>query len=253
MNISPAGLALIKEFEGLERKAYRDVAGVLTIGYGHTGPDVKEGQTITKAEAEQLLQDDVDQAEAQVAEACLRAGWRPTQGQFDALVSWVFNLGIGRLVGDGINEPSTAYKRMCAGAPAEEVADALTWWNKALNAKTGRKEAMPGLVRRRNAEAALFRGEAAPKPKPLAQTKTYLGASLALATAAPPFILNVADQLEPYAPILNDLATTLKPYAGTGGIIATVVSGLTLAGIGLVYYGRWKLRREALTRAEGSV
>ncbi|WP_137887191.1 lysozyme [Pseudomonas sp. 2FE] len=63
MNTSDAGLALIQDFEGLRQTAYRDSVGVLTIGWGHTGPDVVQGMTIDRAEAERLLRDDLHDAE----------------------------------------------------------------------------------------------------------------------------------------------------------------------------------------------
>ena len=85
----------IKAFEGLRLEAYRDAAGVLTIGYGHTGSDIREGDRISEYWADELLRNDLGAAEAAVR----RLHVARTQGQFDALVSFVFNLGIGRLQG----------------------------------------------------------------------------------------------------------------------------------------------------------
>ena len=82
-------------FEGLQLKAYRDAAGVLTIGYGHTGKDVREGDRISPYWAKEMLEKDVAEVERAVSEL----GVARTLGQFDALVSLAFNIGIGRLKG----------------------------------------------------------------------------------------------------------------------------------------------------------
>src|SRR6476661_9330104 len=94
MKISDKGLALIKASEGLRLTAYRCPAGVLTLGYGSTGPHVKQGMVITEAEAEDLLRKDVARFEDGVSHIVGTC----TQGQFDALVSFAFNLGIGALM-----------------------------------------------------------------------------------------------------------------------------------------------------------
>ena len=81
--------------EGLRLKAYRDAAGVLTIGYGHTGKDVREGDRISPYWAKELLVKDVEAVERAVTELQVAR----TEGQLDALVSLAFNIGIGRLKG----------------------------------------------------------------------------------------------------------------------------------------------------------
>lgn len=93
MDISYMLLDKLKEFEGLKLEAYRCPGGVLTIGYGHTGRDVREGDRISQYYAEELLKADV----AEVAEQVERLGVARTQGQFDALVSFAFNIGTDRL------------------------------------------------------------------------------------------------------------------------------------------------------------
>ena len=89
--MTPQGLSLLKKHEGLRLSAYRDVAGVLTIGYGHTGPDVFEGQTITEAQAEQLLLADVRTAQDALSLVTVPL----TEPQKDALTSFIFNVGVG--------------------------------------------------------------------------------------------------------------------------------------------------------------
>src|SRR5690554_6416363 len=91
MEVSKRGLALIQQFEGLRLKAYRDSAGVPTIGYGSTR-GVRMGDEITEAQAIELLAADVDRHADGVRRA---VNVRLNQNQFDSLVSLVFNIGIG--------------------------------------------------------------------------------------------------------------------------------------------------------------
>jgi lysozyme len=144
MHISQAGLDLISSFEGLALKTYADPVGVLTIGFGHTGPDVHKGRVVTKARAFELLREDTSGAAAQVD----RLVRRPlTQGQFDALVSLVFNAGTAPLTG-------TLGRKLNAGDD-EGAADEFGRWVKGT--VKGVLVTFKGLVRRRAAEAALFR------------------------------------------------------------------------------------------------
>src|SRR5262245_6586870 len=86
-----AGVALIKRYEGLSLKAYRCPAGALTIGYGHTG-DVEEGDVITEEAAEELLRQDLRVFETGVERFVTV---KLNDNQFAALVSFVFNVGLG--------------------------------------------------------------------------------------------------------------------------------------------------------------
>ena len=139
MHTSEKGLALIRQFEGLRLLAYKCAAGVWTIGYGSTA-GVKPGQSITKERAEELLREDVSRFEAAVS----RLVTVPlSQGQFDALVAFAFNCGEGAL------ERSTLLRLLNAGQYAEAALQFGRW------VKGGGKE-LPGLVRRRAAERALF-------------------------------------------------------------------------------------------------
>jgi len=141
MHTSQKGLDLIKSFEGLRLSAYKDVVGVVTIGYGTTS-GVKMGDTITKERAEELLREDVKRFEGQV----LRLVKVPlTQGQLDALVSFTYNLGAGNLGN------STLLRLLNAGDYAGAAAQ-FDRWNKAGG------KVLAGLVRRRAAERALFEG-----------------------------------------------------------------------------------------------
>jgi lysozyme len=141
MHTSQKGLDLIKSFEGLRLSAYKCPADVWTIGYGTTA-GVKPGQTITKERAEELLREDVERFEAQV----LRLVKVPlTQGQHDALVSFVYNLGAGNL------SNSTLLRLLNSGDYKGASAQFDRW------TRAGGKT-LAGLVRRRAAERALFDG-----------------------------------------------------------------------------------------------
>jgi lysozyme len=139
MQLSERGLALIKEHEGLRLDAYLCPAKVWTIGYGSTGPHVRAGMRIAAPEAEVLLLEDV----ARFEEGVRRIAGRCTQGQYDALVSFAFNLGLGALMS------STLLKRHKAGDFAQ-AADQFLRWNRA----GGR--VLPGLTKRRAAERQLY-------------------------------------------------------------------------------------------------
>lgn len=143
MQISQRGVDLIKEFEGLRLKAYLCPANVLTIGYGSTGRHVTEGLVITEAKAEELLRADLGRFEDAVRKAALPC----TQGQFDALVSFAFNVGIGNL------NSSTLLRKHKAGDKAGAAVQ-FGRWNKAR--VKGVLRVLPGLTRRRKAEAALY-------------------------------------------------------------------------------------------------
>lgn len=141
--INEQGLALIKEFEGCELKAYLCPAGVPTIGYGHTR-SAKLGQTISQADADALLREDLADSEDAVDQLVTAP---ISDDQFSALVSFVFNVGMGAF------ERSTLLSMLNANAGADTVAAQFLRWNKANG------EELPGLTRRRHAERALFLGK----------------------------------------------------------------------------------------------
>ncbi len=130
---------LIKEFEGCRQVAYQDSVGVWTIGYGHT-KTAYEGRLAIKKTCERLLAEDLVEFEEYV-DTLVKVPL--TQNQFDALVSWTFNLGPGNL------QESTLLKKLNQGLYAE-VPTEMRRWNKAGG------EVLDGLVRRREAEVSLF-------------------------------------------------------------------------------------------------
>lgn len=143
-------LALTEQFEGCQLTAYQDIAGIWTIGYGHTGPDVTPGLTITQDQATQLLQQDVASAAGCVNQSVILP---LNQDEFDALVDFVFNLGQGAF------KSSTMLKDLNAG----DFADAANEFDKWDHA--GGK-VVAGLLRRRQAEEALFEEGEDSQPQP---------------------------------------------------------------------------------------
>jgi len=142
MNISQNGLELIKHFEGCELEAYKCAAGVWTIGYGHI-KTAEEGMVISQSYADELLEGEIVEYEDYVNTAVTAP---LSQDQFDALVSWTFNLGNGNL------NASTMLKVLNRGE-YEEVPNQMKRWNKAGG------KVLEGLIRRREAEANLFEGK----------------------------------------------------------------------------------------------
>ena len=140
MEASEILIEKLKEFEGFRRDAYRDVTGVLTIGYGHTGSDVREGDRLTTYAAEELLLMDLREHERAVRQ--LKVAY--TQGQFDALVSFAFNVGIGRL------NRSALLKVIRNGGSKAQITREFKRWVFAGGQR------MPGLVKRREWEAKRF-------------------------------------------------------------------------------------------------
>lgn len=136
--VSQAAIELIKHFEGLKLAAYRDTGGVPTIGVGHTR-GVEMGDVITEAQADQFLREDLEQAMADVR----RLFPKTTQGQFDALTSFTFNLGADQVGG------STLRRKHNAGDVVGAKAEFSRWVY-----DNGVK--LNGLIRRRAAEAELY-------------------------------------------------------------------------------------------------
>ena len=139
MKISAEGIALIKKFEGCELVAYQCSAKVWTIGYGHT-KDVNEGDTWSQSHAEHMLEVELHEYESYINEYVTAP---LSQNQFDALVSWVYNLGPANLKASTLLKVVNAEDY--AGVPAQ-----IKRWNKAGG------EILDGLIRRREAEARLF-------------------------------------------------------------------------------------------------
>lgn len=133
MDVSANGLSFIGKFEGCRLTAYQDSVGVWTIGYGHTS-GVKPGDVITQEQAVKYLHDDA----AKVVKYLNRDGRSWTQDQFDALVSFGFNCGVGNL------------KKLISGRTPDQISEAILLYNKAGG------KVLAGLTRRRKEEKELF-------------------------------------------------------------------------------------------------
>lgn len=147
MKTSSKGIDFIKSFETLQLKAYKALPTerYYTIGYGHCGPDVKPGSSITEAEAEQMLAEDLTDFEKCVSRST--AGWNLKQCQFDALVSLAFNVGVN------------AFQNSNLLKLVKQKADEAT-----IRAEFGKwchsgGRVLKGLQRRRQAEADMFFSE----------------------------------------------------------------------------------------------
>jgi lysozyme len=140
-HINPVGALLIQEFEGLRLTAYRCSAGTWTIGWGHTGPDVHEGLVIDHHRAEMLFLADLEQFEQGISRSL--GGAPTTDNQFSAMVAFAFNVGLGAAKSSSV----LRWHRMQLPARA---AEAFGLWNH-CNGKV-----LPGLTRRRRAEAKLY-------------------------------------------------------------------------------------------------
>jgi lysozyme len=217
--INAAGLALVKQWEGLELVAYKDVAGVLTIGYGHTTaagiPYVKQGMRVSEKEAEDILRDDLRKFEERVNRLVKVS---LTDNQFSVLVSFDFNTGA--------LHKSTLLKRLNAGDYDAVPIELMKWVN------AGGKK-VKGLVNRRAAEAGLWaKGEFVASNTVPASTKApstdvaviggsgAAGVGVAVGPAIPDLISAISGQQE---------ALTSGQWARIA--VALVILSLTAYGI----------------------
>lgn len=137
---SLAGRDYIKGFEGLRLVAYKDSVGIWTIGYGHTGSEVKSGYSITASQAESIFNKDISSREAQLN----KLGLKLNQNQYDAVMSFLFNIGFNKFLS------TTLYKKIKANPSDPTIKDEFTKWVYAGGKK------LNGLVARRNEEAKTY-------------------------------------------------------------------------------------------------
>ena len=237
-SVSEAGVSLVKKFEGLHKvttegdvRAYRCPAGRWTIGWGHC-KGVKSGMRATVEECEKFLQEDLNEAGNVVTRF---VNVPLTQQQYDALASFVFNLGSGNF------QSSSLLKKLNQGL-YDDIPEQIMRWNKAR--VEGELKALKGLTRRRTAEAALFSMDApladeggdlmAQKPeqsavKPLKKSKTLAGAGVAGG-----------------AGIMTEVASQLQPLVGYSESIKYIFLAASLAGVALVTYARLKDNQEGV-------
>lgn len=243
MKTSANGIALIKRFEGCKLGAYKCPAGVWTIGYGHTSaagpPTVTPDLTITQQSADEILRRDLEKFEKGVA-ALLNVSL--TSAQNDALVAFAYNVGLFAL------QNSTLLKRINA-KDFDRVPAEFMKWTKA----NGRE--LPGLVKRRRAETAMWRSideSAKPQPdearttpeapkatKSMAQSRE---GNAAVATGAAGAIAAITDALPAIQQGVG-LIPTLSDALGRPAVIAGIVIIVTSAAL-------WYWRRQRLQEDE---
>jgi lysozyme len=229
MHLTKEGLNLIKEFEGFRAKAYKCPAGVLTIFYGHTSmagpPKVTPGMTGTKAEGERVLLNDLKVYEAGVRSAI---NVDLTPNQYSACVSLCYNIGVGAF-------KRSSVARFCNKRQWRNAADAFALWNKAGG------KVLPGLTRRRAAEAALFskNGTARepvrivpdePKGKPMAMSTTNIAAGVTATAGVTAAAKDIVDN-------------TSSIFSGSNMLIMFLIV-VILAGSAWIIRERWLKSRD---------
>lgn len=250
MKISATGLDMIKGFEGYHRELpdgscvpYRCPAGVLTIGYGCT-EGVQEGMRWTKADAEARLLGELAKHEAAVMRLTTV---EINQHQFDALVSFSYNLGTWAL------GKSTLLRLLNEGKP-ELAALEFGKWNKAAG------KVLPGLVSRRGKEAALFSEPVMPvespampqkidtptdtTPNPLHKSGTIWGAVTAAFATLMHYLDEGTKAVIEWVGAIGDLAPIRDAAAQAGANVKALGLGLTVAGLGIVVSRRVKAHQE---------
>jgi lysozyme len=229
MKMTKAGLDLIKQWEGFRAKAYRCPAQVWTVAFGHTSmagpPAVKPGMVVSKAEGERILLNDLKVYEAGVRSA-IKVNLTPNQ--YSACVSLCYNIGVG-----AFRRSSVA--RFCNRGQWKNAIDAFALWNKAGG------KVLPGLVKRRAAEAALFAksGNArdeirpvvdVPKGKPMALSTTNMAAGVTAAAGITAATKDVVDN-------------TTSIFSGSNIVIVLLIL-VILAGAGWIIWERYNKARD---------
>ncbi len=217
--INAAGLSLVKQWEGLRNTAYRDVAGILTIGYGHTSaagtPTVTPGMTVDDKEAERILKADLAKFEARVERLVVVP---LKDNQFSALVSFDFNTGA--------LDKSTLLKQLNKGDYAAVPIELMKWVN------AGGKK-VQGLVNRRAAEAGLWaKGDFVSSNYVSAKIET---SKRHMATIGSAGAAGVAAAIGPVIPEVTKALTDQQDELSSGQwvrvAIAAAIIGLTLWGV----------------------
>jgi lysozyme len=236
--INSEGVALVKDFEGLRLKAYKCPAGVWTIGYGHTGPDVKSGLKITQARATALLTADLAKAAAAVAAACQQ---QPNENQLAAMTSLAFNIGHAAFLKSTVLKAHNRGDTTAAGR-------AFMMWTKAR--VDGKLTEMPGLVSRRARESALYfkavtaahrtaMPQAVAAPPAAAASKTVVGTGIAGGAVG---LAATADAVRQ----VSDIAYSSGPIIDLIKYAPYVLAVIAVCALGYVIYRRIKQRNDGL-------
>jgi GH24 family phage-related lysozyme (muramidase) len=230
MHMSQGGLDnLLKKFEGCKLKAYRCPANVCTIGYGHTSaagaPEVTDGLTITQERAEEILKVDILKYERAVEDL---VKVELTQNQFDVLVDFAYNAGVGAL------KSSTLLKKVNAGKFDDVPAELMKWTK-------GGGKVLPGLVRRRQAAVVWWNADEdqpddhqdhraepdAPKKRTMVDSKQGNAAALTAGLGVLGGAKEIAAQAQEASDVANQFAgllgnpnfLTMVAIVGLGGAI----------------------------------
>lgn len=234
--INSEGIALVKDFEGCKLKAYKCPAGIWTIGYGHTGPDVKPNSRISQAQANALLNQDLSKAGDAVVSACQVA---PNPNQLAAMTSLAFNIGQAAFV------KSTVLKAHNRG-DTTSAGRAFMMWTKAR--VDGKLVELPGLVSRRARESALYlkaarEADRTPMPQALvspasaAASQTVVGSGIAGGAVG---LAATADAVRQ----VSDIAYSSGPIIDLVKYAPYVLVVVAIAAIGYVIWRRLKQRHE---------
>lgn len=248
----------IKKVEGSKAKAYRDSAGVWTIGVGHTGPEVMPGLVWTPTQVNKALLEDLRTAAARLASVTKDAVIRKlTDHQYGALVSFVFNLGAN---------PKWIIWKVLNSGQLDGVPAQMMRFTKAK--VDGQLVEVKGLYNRRMAEVALWKTadgpEAKPPPssytrsletppepmptKPLAQSKSFMTSCLAACTTAAGAL---AEWLKPVGDGAKKAADTIAPFAGQSEVvdhartgIITIAAAVALAVPAFIWLKNYRSRTQ---------
>jgi GH24 family phage-related lysozyme (muramidase) len=246
MTASASCRDLIKSYESWKPVAYLCPAGVPTIGWGHcrgvTKQDVKNKRTISKAIGQKFFDEDVAAAEADV-EKYVKVPL--TQGQFDCLVSFVFNVG-------GSKFGSSTIVKLLNKKNYDAIPAQMMRWVNALNPKTGEREPLPGLVRRRRAELVLWRGvddndKKAPAAayldvEPTEPARSFTS-SLTVQGAATAAVGGTGVAIEGVR-MVNEARDAVEPLRSVDTFIIVAIGLLIVVGACVAIYGRWRVREE---------
>ena len=240
MKTSDDGVRLIQLFEGLRLTSYVCPAGVLTIGYGHTSaagkPTVEPRMTITKEEATSILRADLGRFERGV-ESLVKVDL--AQNQFDALVSFAYNCGLGAL------KKSTLLKRVNAKRFDDVPAEFMKW------TRAGGRQ-LAGLVRRRRAEVEMWRSLSGIEPdgsrvqpdQPVASKSiTHSKEANAAVVAGGASVVAAAKEVIPVIQNANSALTGAVEALGRPAVFMAIIAAL--ACVGIWYWRKRRLDEEA--------
>jgi lysozyme len=246
--VPQVAVTFVADKEALRLKAYRDSRGRLTIGYGHTGPEVTVALTITRETAEAWLRKDLETAATRLAARIGSVVDDLTDNQYAALLSFTFNLGTG-----DPKKPEWSIWKTLRAKSFDQVPVQIMRFVYAVDAKTKKPVKIQGLVNRRAAEVALWStdepGSAdesppssvtravetppAPMGKPLAQSNSFIATAATVAATAPVAVKQVSDAIAPYAdksPAVAQMVAILATVAALLAVAALVFQWLKHRG-----------------------